>query len=613
MAGKGLILSPTLLGLGTAFELLGGTLNWVGSLIGAASGPWAAMGLFAAFTAFVAADFWTSDSGKPYFDRIMDHVGDLLDNLIGPEGLVEKFKGFIHELGQLIGPEISAMVAMTIQSVNNLIKVVSLAFGFVSRIIEMVSIATGRAMEEYSETEARVRQRLRREYDVRGREPIPLTEVEIQALVQTERVRLAREREEEFWQPSEMYRYHTEAPPWWTRFFPTDIDWEDYYIREPPTAQLGAKITRGGLLRVHDEEVILNPKQQQQFGGNNITINMTVYGGLEDEPYTAGQQLGEGKMTSKIKAVFEWLDGSQITFKRFKSINYSMGVNVAGNFSAVLPANDDALSILMGSNFYVYKEDHRTFGGRTQYRTIDEAQNAITITGVDFTGLLGTRKCTYDTLGVLESSETIKTILQTFIRNPNDNLPLFNIDYNKYIIKTATEKRWNFTRASVLDCCVRVANISTSNAGRIGFIFYVDPQLFVHFEPLGSGEIKDILPLSNVKFGEDHRDIKNLVEYWGGKEITYPVIPDSWTDLGNAADWTVEICSAGCQTICQTGCESPNPCQTCGETENLQGTCDLACQGDCVSACQDTCETACQFACQSTCQICYDGGTLVGI
>jgi hypothetical protein len=310
-------------------------------------------------------------------------------------------------------------------------------------------------------------------------------------------------------------------------------------------------------------------------------------------------------------AEFEWLDGSTRIFDRFTQIKYSTGFNVPGSFVVTLPDNDDALDILIGSNVYIYKGKQRIFGGRTQKRKVTE-NSSIKITGIDFTGLLNLREINYDSLGDIESSEAIKTILQTWIRDPLENIPLYNIDYTEHIFPTQTTKRWQFNKTSVLNACSNIAQTSSSAQNKIGYVFYLDPYLYVHLEPLGSYEIKDTIPMANIVFDEDYLNVKNLIEYYGGKEITFPAIPDSWTDLGNAADWTIQQC-ATCQTTCQTGCESPNPCQVCGESANLQNTCDLACQGDCVAACQNTCETTCQFDCQANCQICSDGGNLVGV
>jgi hypothetical protein len=310
-------------------------------------------------------------------------------------------------------------------------------------------------------------------------------------------------------------------------------------------------------------------------------------------------------------AEFEWLDGSTRIFDQFIQIKYSTGFNIPGSFVITLPDNDDALDILIGSNVYIYKGKQRIFGGRTQKRKITE-KSSIKITGADFTGLLNLREMSYDSLGDIESSEVIKTILRTWIRDPLENIPLYNIDYTEHIFTTQTTKRWQFNKTSVLNACSNIAQTSSSAQDRIGYVFYLDPYLYVHLEPLGSYELKDIIPMANIVFDEDYLNVKNLIEYYGGKEITYPAVPDSWTDLGNAPYWTVEECSGGCQTSCQTNCEV-GPCQVCGQYSNTQETCDLACQGSCVSACQDTCETSCQSVCQAGCQVCADGGNLVGI
>lgn len=268
----------------------------------------------------------------------------------------------------------------------------------------------------------------------------------------------------------------------------------------------------------------------------------------------------------------------------------------------------------MGSNFYLLNNGKKIFGGRTQFRRIQEG-TSISITGIDFTGMIGLRQCTYEVRIDIESSQIVKTLLQQFIRKETESIPNFNINYDKYIIESATEKKWNFTRTSVLDSIVNIARTTSARSGTIGYFFFIDPELYVHFEPINAYTIKDILPFSNLVFDEDQRDIKNQVEYFGGRESTYPVIPDSWTDYGNAQDWIARYCRE-CQTICQTGCESPNPCQTCGQADNCETSCELACQASgCGQVCQNVCESVCQYDCQTSCQICAEEppGGLVGI
>ena len=313
-----------------------------------------------------------------------------------------------------------------------------------------------------------------------------------------------------------------------------------------------------------------------------------------------------------IEAVFQWLDGTTKTFKRFISIDYNIGINRPGGFTLTLPDTDDALDILMNSNFYLMYNGKKKFGGLTQFRRIQEGKS-ITIKGIDFTGMIGLRKGTYEFTSDTESSIAVKTLLQQFIRGESENIPNFNIDYDKYVIASTTLSKWKYTRTSILEACVNIAKSSTSPNGSVGYVFWVDPELYVHYEPMGANKMLDILPLSNITFDEDQRDIFNLVEYFGGKEKTYPVIPDSWTDYGNAPDWIARSCRE-CQTVCQNNCEAG--CQVCGQDGFCQTTCEVTCQdAGCGQVCDTGCLTVCQDACRLSCQICSETppGGLVGI
>lgn len=316
-----------------------------------------------------------------------------------------------------------------------------------------------------------------------------------------------------------------------------------------------------------------------------------------------------------VEAQFQWLDGTIKTFKRFISVDYTIGVNQPGSFSLVLPDTDDALDILMNSNFYVLKNGKKKFGGLAQFRRIQEGKS-ITIKGIDFTGMIGLRKGTYTFTSSTESSEAVKTLLKRFIRGEAETIPNFNIDYDKYILPSSTSNLWKYTRTSILNACANIAKSSTSKDGAVGYVFWVDPDLFAHFEPIGANKSLDTLPLSNLAFDEDQRDIYNLVEYFGGRESTYPVIPDSWTDYGNAPDWKARICRE-CQTVCQNTCEAG--CQSCGQDGFCQTSCETVCQNPgCGESCQNTeqpCMIGCLSGCLVTCQICAEDppGGLVGV